>query len=109
MDSSGTPPEANESWNAVSLDTYTQEDTIETNQIIDCLRDEFDLFESKDRSDLRKEALGVLHRILREWIYEAALSKGIDKEKAAKSGGKIFTFGSYSLQVHDARTDIDTL
>ena len=96
-------------WGLISDEPFTPQDTMETLELIQLLRDEYKLFESEARSSLRQEVLGTLHKLLRKWIYEAALSKGQDESTAARAGCQIFTFGSYSLGVHGPNTDIDTL
>lgn len=96
-------------WGIISDEYYSGEDSIQTLQLIKILRDDYDQFESEARSNLRQEVLGMLNKILREWIKEAALSEGKDEITASRAGGQIFTFGSYSLGVHGPNTDIDTL
>lgn len=98
-----------EAWAPISQETFTEEDTRETTKIYELLDKEYGLFESEARSHLRQEVLGKLNKILQKWIYEAAISKGDDENTAARAGGRIFTFGSYSLGVHGPGTDIDTL
>ena len=79
----------------------------ETEKLVNILRDDFNLFESEEESERRKELLAKLSAIVREWIYKVHEEKG--SEIAKKAGGKIFTFGSYRLGVHGPGTDIDAL
>lgn len=44
---------------------------------------------------------------MNDWIKEESLKQSI--EEYDKHIGKIFTFGSYQLEVHDPGADIDTL
>lgn len=88
---------------------FTMEDVNETADIITLLKEKYNLFEDKARSNLRQEVLGTLHQLVKDMIYKAAIDHGQDESMARRAGGQIFTFGSYSLGVHAPGTDIDTL
>lgn len=105
----GDKPEVDEPWGPQSLESYTEDDSRETAKMFNILDKDYNLIESEARSHLRQTVLGTLNKILQECIYEAAISKGHDQATASKAGGRIFTFGSYSLGVHGPNTDIDTL
>ena len=47
--------------------------------------------------------------IVHEWIKNCGQKEGKDQETIEKSGGKIFTFGSYRLGVNGPNSDIDAL
>lgn len=40
--------------------------------------------------------------MVKEFVYRVGLSQGLTEEQAKRAGGKIFTFGSYRLGVHNA-------
>ena len=46
---------------------------------------------------------------MKAWIKETSISKNMPEQMAETVGGKIFTFGSYRLGVHNKGADIDTL
>ena len=47
--------------------------------------------------------------VVKQFVREVALSRGLSETAANAVGGKIFTFGSYQFGVHGPGTDIDTL
>ena len=92
----------------ISDETSTENDSIETQEIEDILRNEFNLYESKEESIKRQEVLAKLNELVRNFIYKVGLKK-FNEETARLAGGKIFTFGSYRLGVHGPGSDIDVL
>jgi poly(A) polymerase len=92
----------------VSDETSTENDSFETQEIEDILRNEFNLYESKEESIKRQEVLAKLNELVRNFIYKVGLKK-YNEETAKLAGGKIFTFGSYRLGVHGPGSDIDVL
>lgn len=60
--------------------------------------------------DFRRETvLGRVAAVVKKFVYEVSLSRGLSEAAANAAGGKIFTFGSYRLGVHGPGSDIDTL
>lgn len=47
--------------------------------------------------------------MVKEWILEMSLARNMPREVAEQVGGKIYTFGSYRLGVHQKGADIDAL
>ncbi|KAE8224528.1 hypothetical protein CF319_g2598 [Tilletia indica] len=66
-------------------------------------------FESPQDSRLREVVLGKADKLVKEFVYRAAIARGLPESAARELGGKIFTFGSYRLGVHGPGSDIDTL
>ena len=57
----------------------------------------------------RSMILTELRSILRSWIKEVYLGKGLPKEMANEAGGHIYVSGSYRLGVNEPGADIDTI
>lgn len=66
-------------------------------------------FESVEEARLRETVLGRVAAVVKKFVYEVSLSRGLSEAAANAAGGKIFTFGSYRLGVHGPGSDIDTL
>jgi poly(A) polymerase Pap1 len=47
--------------------------------------------------------------LVKDFVYQVSLQRGLSEAAASAAGGKIFTFGSYRLGVHGPGSDIDTL
>ncbi|ELA41119.1 uncharacterized protein VICG_01818 [Vittaforma corneae ATCC 50505] len=86
-----------------SLKESTQESTQLANQMDKYLR-ESNFFESEDAGQTRERVLGRLDFLVKKFVEKTA-PEGEQKNY----GGKIFTFGSYRLGVHDRGADIDVL
>ncbi|XP_065199596.1 poly(A) polymerase type 3 isoform X1 [Planococcus citri] len=70
---------------------------------------EFDVTESDEELNHRMEVLSRLNEMVKEWILEMSLARNMPREVAEQVGGKIYTFGSYRLGVHQKGADIDAL
>ncbi|KAJ2805027.1 polynucleotide adenylyltransferase [Coemansia helicoidea] len=66
-------------------------------------------FESDSERRSREVILGKIDKMLKEFVYRAAIKYKRPESVARSYGGKIFTFGSYRLGVHGAGADLDTL
>ncbi|KAJ7181371.1 Poly(A) polymerase central domain-containing protein [Mycena crocata] len=66
-------------------------------------------FESEEESRRREIVLGRLSALVRKFVRDVSISKGLSESAANAAGGKIFTFGSYRLGVHGPGADIDTV
>ncbi|KAG5363026.1 Poly(A) polymerase PAPa [Yarrowia sp. B02] len=66
-------------------------------------------FESEAESNKRKKVLLIMQQLAQEYVRQVSLKKNFSDGMARDAGGKIFTFGSYSLGVHGPGSDIDTL
>lgn len=64
-----------------------------------------DFFESEESAQLRERVLGRLDYLVKQFV--ASMSG--NSSTTGTANGKIFTFGSYRLGVHDKGADIDTL
>ncbi|KAI0677265.1 polymerase [Trametes maxima] len=67
------------------------------------------IFESEEESKTREIVLGRLAALIKKFVRQVSLSRGLSETAANAAGGKIYTFGSYRLGVHGPGTDIDTL
>ena len=57
----------------------------------------------------RMEVLRKVNELAKEWIKEVSVQKNMPISAADHVGGKIYTFGSYRLGVHNKGADIDAL
>ncbi|KAJ1728313.1 polynucleotide adenylyltransferase, partial [Coemansia biformis] len=66
-------------------------------------------FESEAERRSREVILGKIDKLVKEFVYRAAIKHRRPESVARSYGGKVFTFGSYRLGVHGAGADLDTL
>ncbi|XP_044271180.1 poly(A) polymerase type 3 isoform X2 [Tribolium madens] len=69
----------------------------------------FDVFETEQELNHRMVILGKLYSLVKQWIKDVSISKNMPESVAENVGGKIYTFGSYRLGVHNRGADIDAL
>lgn len=86
----------------VSIKESTQE-AIRSAEIMELLLRNSNFFESEDEGQTRERVLGRLDFLIKRFVEKTA------PDATHKYGGKIFTFGSYRLGVHDRGADIDVL
>jgi poly(A) polymerase len=55
------------------------------------------------------QILSQLNGLVKDWIKEVSIKKNMPPNVAEQVGGKIYTFGSYRLGVHQKGADIDAL
>ncbi|KAI0638468.1 polymerase [Trametes polyzona] len=67
------------------------------------------IFESEEEAKTREIVLGRLAALIKKFVRQVSLARGLSEAAANAAGGKIYTFGSYRLGVHGPGTDIDTL
>lgn len=54
--------------------------------------------------------LSKLNNLVKDWVYDLSVNvRNMPKNMAEQVGGKIYTFGSYRLGVHQKGADIDAL
>lgn len=66
-------------------------------------------FESEDEAKMRELVLGRVAALVKKFVYDLGIARGLSDTAARAAGGKIYTFGSYRLGVHGPGSDIDTL
>ena len=79
----------------VSDETSTENDSIETQEIEEILRNEFNLYESKEESIKRQEVLAKLNELVRNFIYKVGLKK-YNEEKFPPIVNTIENINQYS-------------
>ncbi|XP_053964086.1 poly(A) polymerase type 3-like [Anastrepha ludens] len=79
-----------------------------TNALLKAL-EAFNVFETPDELSHRTKILTKLNMLVRKWIKNVSMAKNMSKADAKKLGGKIYTFGSYRLGVHDKGANIYAL
>ncbi|XP_053963902.1 poly(A) polymerase type 3-like [Anastrepha ludens] len=79
-----------------------------TNALLKAL-EAFNVFETPDELSHRTKILTKLNMLVRKWIKNVSMAKNMSKADAKKLGGKIYTFGSYRLGVHDRGANIYAL
>ncbi|EDR12242.1 uncharacterized protein LACBIDRAFT_311442 [Laccaria bicolor S238N-H82] len=66
-------------------------------------------FETEEEARTREIVLGRVAALVKKFVRQVSIAKGLSEQAANLAGGKIFTFGSYRLGVHGPGSDIDTL
>ncbi|GJJ07211.1 hypothetical protein Clacol_001411 [Clathrus columnatus] len=90
----------------------TQPPTIRELEITETMMAELrrqNAFESEEEARARELVLGRVAGLVKKFVYQVCIQRGLSEAAAQAAGGKIFTFGSYRLGVHGPGTDIDTL
>ena len=85
-----------------------QEDNIESQLIETIIREEFNFYESELESKHKEEVLGRLISIIKNWSFSIASAK-FPEDIAKLIEAKLYTFGSYRLNVNTNDADIDTV
>lgn len=93
---------------AISTAAPKPED-IEWTKDLDKSLEPYDVFESAKELNHRMEILSKLNTLVKTWVIDVSVSKNMPPQLAEKLGGKIYTFGSYRLGVHQKGADIDAL
>ncbi|XP_019871884.1 poly(A) polymerase type 3 isoform X2 [Aethina tumida] len=93
---------------AISLAFPKPSDIAKTKELEEVLKP-FDVFETDQELNKRMVILGKLYCLVKEWVKELSISKNMPESVAENVGGKIYTFGSYRLGVHNKGADIDAL
>ncbi|CAG9790114.1 unnamed protein product, partial [Diatraea saccharalis] len=93
---------------AISLAGPTQFDIEKTKSLKEYLIP-LDVFEPEAEMQHRMEVLSSLYRLVRQWIRDESLRKNVPASVVDTVGGKLYTFGSYRLGVHNKGADIDAL
>jgi poly(A) polymerase len=73
------------------------------------MKEDFNNYESEQDSKVRIMVKIKLENIIIEWVKECGRLDGKGQDIIDHSGGKLFDFGSYRLNVHSQGTDIDAL
>lgn len=92
----------------ISISPPTQRELEITETLMTELRRQ-NTFESEEEERKRELILGRVAGLVKKFVYQVGIQRGLSEAAAQGAGGKIFTFGSYRLGVHGPGTDIDTL
>ncbi|ORZ24389.1 Poly(A) polymerase central domain-domain-containing protein [Absidia repens] len=92
----------------ISLVPPTDQELKSTDDLLKTLHD-YGLFETEHEAQKRMIVLGKLDKLVKDFVYRVSKMKGFPDALAKEAGGKIFTFGSYRLGVHNSGADLDTL
>lgn len=93
---------------AISMATPKPLDLQKTKELDEALVP-FGVSESDEELNHRMEVLRKVNELAKEWIKEVSVQKNMPVSAADHVGGKIYTFGSYRLGVHNKGADIDAL
>ncbi|KAJ3662237.1 hypothetical protein Zmor_006593 [Zophobas morio] len=93
---------------AISTAPPKPSDLLKTAELEEALKP-FDVFETEQELNHRMVILGKLYSLVKQWIKDVSISRNMPESVAENVGGKIYTFGSYRLGVHNKGADIDAL
>ncbi|MFH4973701.1 hypothetical protein AB6A40_000410 [Gnathostoma spinigerum] len=91
----------------ISTSRPSEHDLMLTRKLKECL-DSYNYFETEAEMQLRLQVLGSINALVKKWVRQVSETK-IPAEAVDNVGGKLFTFGSYRLGVHNRGADIDSL
>ncbi|XP_018332903.1 poly(A) polymerase type 3 [Agrilus planipennis] len=93
---------------AISMALPKPSDITKTAELEEALKP-FDVFETDQELNHRMVVLGKLYSLVKQWIKDLSIARNMPESVAENVGGKIYTFGSYRLGVHNRGADIDAL
>nr|CAI5842652.1 unnamed protein product [Callosobruchus analis] len=93
---------------AISAAFPKPSDLVKTKELEESLKP-FDVFESEQELNQRMVILGKLYNLVKQWIKDVSIKNNMPENVAENVGGKVYTFGSYRLGVHNKGADIDAL
>ena len=88
---------------------FQENDELEKKEIEQIMREKHNYFESKLSRQHKEEVLGKLGLIIKTWSFEVSIKSTLPELEANKIEAKLFTFGSYRLNVISNESDIDTI
>lgn len=90
---------------------YCKHDEDQSNKLREILRVDYKQYDTEQGQDSKLKIIAILKQVVDDWISgcidEINLSN--PNSRIQKSGGKIFTIGSYKLGVNGPNSDIDVL
>ncbi|KAJ7263681.1 polymerase [Mycena haematopus] len=92
----------------ISVAASSERERVMTATLMEELRRQ-NTFETEEESRRREIVLGRVAALVKKFVREVSISKGLSEAASKAAGGKIFTFGSYRLGVHGPGSDIDTV
>ncbi|KAM0713862.1 hypothetical protein Q7P37_010824 [Cladosporium fusiforme] len=92
----------------LSLDPPTQQDIELSDRLMTELKSQKN-FESPEEGKQRENVLRQLQKLTKELVQVVGRAKKLPPAILDTAGGKVFTYGSYSLGVYGPGSDIDTL
>lgn len=93
---------------AISLAEPKPSDIAKSLELEEALKP-YDVFETEQELNHRMIILGKLYSLVKQWIKDVSIARNMPESVAENVGGKIYTFGSYRLGVHNKGADIDAL
>uniref|UniRef100_A0A1I7VUL6 polynucleotide adenylyltransferase n=1 Tax=Loa loa TaxID=7209 RepID=A0A1I7VUL6_LOALO len=66
-------------------------------------------FETEEEMNLRLKVLSKINAYVKKWVRVVSKRRQMPDSEVQSVGGKLFTFGSYRLNVHTRGADIDSL
>ncbi|EFP03789.1 hypothetical protein CRE_28774 [Caenorhabditis remanei] len=91
----------------ISTNAPTKSDFKLTDSLNESLH-QFECYESKEESMTRIKVLSKLNALVKQWI-KTLTAQRIPNGHELNAGGKLISFGSYRLGVHNSGADIDAL
>ncbi|PPQ95908.1 hypothetical protein CVT26_016131 [Gymnopilus dilepis] len=92
----------------ISLAKPTEKDEEMAEKLLKELRQQ-SAFEIPEEVRTRETAISQVEQLLNEFIKKVGLAQGLPEDALSNIRGKVLTFGSYRLGVHDPGTTIDIL